>query len=78
MRAECAREASKLKPLIEQHMRDGTLVPDDMSIEILKDKLVDGLGNGWGVFLIDGFPRNLAQARLFEGTVSDNVKNARN
>ncbi|MCJ1340999.1 hypothetical protein MMC09_006295 [Bachmanniomyces sp. S44760] len=69
MRAECAREASKLKPLIEQHMRDGTLVPDDMSIEILKDKLVDGLGNGWGVFLIDGFPRNLAQARLFEGTI---------
>ncbi len=54
------------------HMRAGRLVPDDLVLRILKDRL--GAPDAQAGFLLDGFPRNLAQAEaLARLTVVDVV-----
>jgi adenylate kinase len=42
------------------HMRAGRLVPDDLVLRILRERL--GQPDARGGYLLDGFPRNLAQA----------------
>lgn len=48
-------------------MEKGQLVPDDVLLKILKAELEDGSGEK---VLLDGYPRNLAQAETLE-TLSD-------
>ena len=52
--------------LAEDHMKSGSLVPDDLILSIISDKL-SGLTSG---FILDGFPRTLPQARELESIVS--------
>ena len=48
----------------EEHMRAGRLVPDSLVLEILEERLArDDATRG---FLLDGFPRNLAQAEALD------------
>lgn len=60
-------------------VKEGKLVPDDLIIEIIKKEL-EGKQSGNG-FLMDGFPRNLKQAKMFGdmldllGTKLDSVVN---
>ncbi len=51
----------------------GELVPDDITIPMILDRLKeDDAKNGW---LLDGFPRNLAQAEaLWEALNKENIK----
>jgi adenylate kinase len=42
-----------VKPLLDA----GHLVPDDLTVALIREQLADGEG-----FVLDGFPRNLAQA----------------
>ena len=51
----------------------GELVPDDITIPMILDRLKeDDAKNGW---LLDGFPRNLAQAEaLWEALDKENIK----
>jgi len=44
----------------EGHMRSGGLVPDDLVLRILHERL--GAPDAKAGYLLDGFPRNLAQA----------------
>jgi adenylate kinase len=45
------------------YVESGKLVPDEMIIEIIKNRITGGeLAKG---FLMDGFPRNLKQAKMF-------------
>ena len=54
------------------HMDAGRLVPDDLVLRILRDRLA--ADDAQAGFLLDGFPRNLAQAqRLAEITPVDAV-----
>jgi adenylate kinase len=46
-------------------VKEGKLVPDDLIIEIIKKEL-EGKRSDNG-FLMDGFPRNLKQAKMFGG-----------
>ncbi|MGP8071775.1 MAG: adenylate kinase [Thermoplasmata archaeon] len=48
----------------EGHMAAGRLVPDDLVFEMLKERLAEP--DARGGFLLDGFPRNPAQARALE------------
>jgi adenylate kinase len=48
----------------EGYMRAGQLVPDDLVVRILRERL-DHPDTSDG-FLLDGFPRNLSQAELLE------------
>lgn len=48
----------------EEHMRAGRLVPDSLVLEILEERV--GRDDASRGFLLDGFPRNLAQAAALD------------
>lgn len=47
---------SKNGKLIDQYIRDGGIVPVEITLELLKNRMKSLGWNKW--FLIDGFPRN--------------------
>lgn len=57
---EAIKEKTPLGEIAARYINDGHLVPDDVTIGIVKDRLSkDDCANG---FLLDGFPRTIAQA----------------
>lgn len=57
---ENLRNETELGLKAKSYMNEGKLVPDDLTIELVKDRLSwEDAKNG---FLLDGFPRNLNQA----------------
>ena len=78
MRAEQNREGSEYGELIRTCIREGTIVPMEVTIKLLENAMGgalkertsgDGWTNGCGRFLIDGFPRKMDQALKFDETV---------
>ena len=71
---EILREAVRLKTPLGQKaqaiMERGELVPDQLIVELIAERLAqrDALGG----FILDGFPRTLAQAKAFETMLSGN------
>ena len=53
-------------------MDKGSLVPDELVVDLIKEK-VTGKGSKKG-FLLDGFPRTLAQAKVLKTMLLD-IKN---
>ena len=57
---------------VESIMASGRLVSDEIVLELLKETLTDkdkrARYNGW---ILDGYPRNLAQAEALEGVLSE-------
>lgn len=57
---EAVKAQSHLGVKASQYMNTGTLVPDDIVLELLKERLErNDTSNG---FILDGYPRNLTQA----------------
>ena len=54
------KEGSKLGKKAKSYMDAGQLVPDDLVIDLVKERLEDD--DAQKGFLLDGFPRNTAQA----------------
>ena len=53
----------------KQYMDNGQLVPDEVTINMVKDRLTwEDCKNG---YLLDGFPRTVAQAEALEGFLAD-------
>ncbi|EAU88288.2 UMP-CMP kinase [Coprinopsis cinerea okayama7 len=78
LRAEQNREGSQYGELIRTCIREGTIVPMEVTIKLLENAMKAALenppqGDGWsegrGRFLIDGFPRKMDQALKFDETV---------
>ncbi|KAF8061439.1 UMP-CMP kinase [Lyophyllum atratum] len=78
LRAEQHREGSQFGNLIQTCIREGTIVPMEVTIKLLQhameaamaaNKPEDGWQDGRGRFLIDGFPRKMDQALKFDETV---------
>jgi adenylate kinase len=66
------RERSRLGEEAEGYMRAGKLVPDDLVLRLIRERL--GRPEAARGFLLDGFPRNRAQAEaLAEVTPIDTV-----
>lgn len=63
---QAVRENTPLGVEAKGYMDAGKLVPDQLVIGLIKEKL-DGLQGG---FLLDGFPRNLEQAKMLD-TITD-------
>jgi adenylate kinase len=59
-----SREGTPLGKEAEQHMRAGRLVPDDLVLSILSERIAEP--DCQPGFLLDGFPRNVAQARALD------------
>ncbi len=61
---EKAREETRLGSQVGRIIERGELVPDQLVAEVVRERM--GFSGGAGGFLLDGFPRNLAQADLLE------------
>lgn len=76
LRAEQARPGSQYGDLIKSYIREGTIVPMEITVALLSNAMADALEKQSSApagkkarFLIDGFPRKLDQAVFFEETV---------
>ena len=77
LRAEQDRPDSQFGDLIRTYIREGNIVPMEVTIKLLENamdavlasKSGEGWGDGKGRFLIDGFPRKMDQALKFEEDV---------
>ncbi|GBU10706.1 adenylate kinase [Erysipelotrichaceae bacterium] len=57
-------EKTELGKLLESFVNEGKLVPNDVTLEIIKERLAqDDCANG---FLFDGYPRNIEQAESID------------
>ena len=64
------KNGTKLGLLAKSYMEKGALVPDEVTIGIVKERLLeDDCKNG---FLLDGFPRTIAQAEAFDAFLNSN------
>ncbi|KAH7921487.1 UMP-CMP kinase [Leucogyrophana mollusca] len=77
LREEQNREGSQYGELIRTCIREGTIVPMEVTVKLLENAMSaeieartgDGWSNGRGRFLIDGFPRKMDQALKFDEEV---------
>uniref|UniRef100_A0A0W0FG73 Uridylate kinase n=1 Tax=Moniliophthora roreri TaxID=221103 RepID=A0A0W0FG73_MONRR len=78
LRAEQNREGSEYGKLIQTCIKEGTIVPMEVTVKLLQNAMTAAIegkknGEGWndgrGRFLIDGFPRKMDQAEKFEEEV---------
>lgn len=61
---EAAKEPTELGAFIREQMKQGHLVSDDIILKLLKDRLQEkDCENG---YILDGFPRNIEQAKEYE------------
>ncbi len=62
---EAVREGTETGKVAKQYLEAGRLVPDELVIKVAEEAMTKPeSANG---FVVDGFPRTLAQAELFEG-----------
>ncbi|KAL1953004.1 hypothetical protein VTO42DRAFT_3775 [Malbranchea cinnamomea] len=74
LRAEQDREGSQYGDLIRHHIREGIIVPMEITVALLSNAMTEILEKkayrtAKPRFLIDGFPRKMDQAQFFEETV---------
>ncbi|KAJ2718911.1 bifunctional uridylate/adenylate kinase [Coemansia sp. Benny D115] len=67
LREEQRRPVSQYGELIAHYIKEGLIVPHEITIGLLRNAMMDHPESDR--FLIDGFPRNLEQAKAFEDTV---------
>ncbi len=68
---ESVKENSELGKKVKSYVEKGALVPDDVVVEVLKNRL-SKVPKDKG-FLLDGFPRTIDQAKTLEGVTSIDV-----
>ncbi|KAH7103797.1 UMP-CMP kinase [Auriculariales sp. MPI-PUGE-AT-0066] len=82
LRDEQHREGSEFSQLIQDCIKNGQIVPMQVTIKLLENAMkaaiekkgvegVEGWESGRGRFLIDGFPRKMDQALEFDRTVRE-------
>jgi UMP-CMP kinase len=72
LRAEQERPGSEFGDLIKSYIKDGKIVPMEVTVQLLENAMADVVNKNEdkrGKFLIDGFPRKMDQALKFEETV---------
>jgi UMP-CMP kinase len=75
LRAEQERAGSQYGDMIREYIREGKIVPMEVTVALLSNAMADSLASSpppagtKARFLIDGFPRKLDQAVFFEATV---------
>ncbi|MED5579824.1 MAG: adenylate kinase [Nitrospinota bacterium] len=71
MLRRAVQEKTSLGKKVEQVMYEGRLVSDQLIIELMKERLSeDDCKDG---YILDGFPRNLAQGKALEKEISGSV-----
>lgn len=70
LRAEQAKEGSEYGELIKHYIKEGLIVPQEVTIMLLQNAITDAFKTGSKNFLIDGFPRKMDQAISFQNQVA--------
>lgn len=70
LRAEQNREGSKYGELIAQYIKEGTIVPQEVTVALLEQAIRENYNKGQKRFLVDGFPRKMDQAITFEEQIA--------
>lgn len=70
LRAEQNTPGSKVGELIAHYIKEGLIVPQEITIDLLKKAIEKNYESGARNFLVDGFPRKMDQALSFENKVS--------
>lgn len=70
LRAEQAREGSKYGELIATYIKEGNIVPQEVTIALLQQAITESYEKGNTKFLVDGFPRKMDQALTFEEQIA--------
>ncbi len=68
---EIVKQDTALGKKVKVYLEKGQLVPDDVVVEVLKEKL-SGQRNKKG-FIFDGYPRTLAQAKILDSITKIDV-----
>jgi len=71
LREEQDREGSQYGQMIKDYIKDGLIVPMEVTVKLLENAMSSKLNSSShsGRFLIDGFPRKMDQAIFFEQAV---------
>ncbi|KAI9668184.1 MAG: bifunctional uridylate/adenylate kinase [Bathelium mastoideum] len=69
LREEQERPGSQFGDMIREFIREGKIVPKEVTIQLVENRMVEAENEGRHRFLIDGFPRQLDQATAFEQKV---------
>lgn len=69
LRAEQNREGSTYGAMIKDHIREGKIVPMQVTIKLLETAIGLAVAEGKTRFLVDGFPRQMDQAVKFDEDV---------
>ncbi|KAI9739587.1 MAG: bifunctional uridylate/adenylate kinase [Cirrosporium novae-zelandiae] len=70
LREEQERPGSQFGELIKDYIRNGKIVPMEVTVKLLENCIASTIeGKEGGRFLIDGFPRKMDQADFFEENV---------
>jgi len=69
LRAEQNREGSQYGQLIRDHIREGIIVPMEVTVKLLDNAMQAAYDKGGKLFLVDGFPRKMDQAIKFDESV---------
>lgn len=71
LREEQDREGSKYGQMIKDYIKDGLIVPMEVTVKLLENAMRSGVQSASknSRFLIDGFPRKMDQAVFFEQSV---------
>jgi UMP-CMP kinase len=70
LRDEQKREGSEYGEMIKRYIKEGLIVPMEVTVKLLENAMKSKLDNaGKGRFLIDGFPRKMDQGVYFEQAV---------
>jgi UMP-CMP kinase len=78
LREEQNREGSEYGELIRTYIKEGNIVPMEVTVKLLENAMRnaltagrtrEGWADGRGRFLVDGFPRKMDQAVKFENDV---------
>lgn len=71
IRAERKRPGSEKAELIESRIKDGKLIPSDLTVSLIEDEMKR---QGWGgKYLIDGFPRSLENMEVWSTIIGSKV-----
>jgi len=70
LRAEVKSE-TELGREVREILDEGKLVPDDLIMDIVKQRIIEN--NGFNGLILDGFPRNINQAKMLEEEVDIDI-----
>ena len=76
LRIEQQREGSEHAPVIQEHIKEGKIVPMDIVLKLMQESMGRSIKEGHTKFLIDGFPREMEQAVKFDAEVRSSSRSA--